>query len=704
MRGREQRRGRSWHLLQTASFIGVVIVLAVVLYTSVVARREQRAELDRVATATAEARLARTAAPWTVTAARATATARVLRALQSTPLPEPGEAITVENAAQVQQRARWGRGVLETLAWSPDGGVLAVGTSVGVHLYDADTQQELGDLDMPGAVSALAFSPDGRVLAVGTTGREVTLWQMADRTRLRPLEAMPGPVRALLVTPEGTLLAAGESAHEGGGVWLWREGQGVVLNIVDGEQSYLLPQAAISPDGRLFAFDLDGRLQLWQVPDGVLVGRLGGPMPGLSGLVFSPDGQHLASASWSSTVDLWQARDGALLRTLEEGMGWVGGVAFSPDGRSLASLGTQTVRLLSVPEGSLLGVLELPAGSGVMPSSREAAFSPDGRILSVGMVAEAQLVFLQVVDGEMLATSPGYASRLNSAAVSPDGRLVAAGSVEGTAWIWDAATGNVLHVLPQDAAVTSVGGRGVSFSPDGRVLAMASRAGTVLVWQVVDGELRPESVVRENLGLAGADVGSLAFSPDGQVLAAGTTDGTTVLWSAEGTSTLRPLGPDQAPYQSTVWSVAFSPDGRTLATGDLGGFVGVWSVADGTLGHGLEQSVGSTGVVAFSPDGAILATGAAGTVQLWRVEDWVLLRALDGGETIALSLAFSPDGQLLAVGSLEGALRLWQVADGQLLRVLEGHTQAISSLAFTADGTLLVSASFDGTVRLWGVP
>lgn len=40
--------------------------------------------------------------------------------------------ITTENAARVQEIARLGRGVIRTAAWSPDGSLLAVATTLGV--------------------------------------------------------------------------------------------------------------------------------------------------------------------------------------------------------------------------------------------------------------------------------------------------------------------------------------------------------------------------------------------------------------------------------------------------------------------------------------------------------------------------------------------------------------------------------------------
>ena len=160
------------------------VVLAVVLFGLVAGGIWWWGQMGRMAAPAAlpvrliEAPTATSTAPATPTAEPTVA----LPVLAGTPVPQPVAAISAESAPQVAELARWGKGWASQVTFSPDGRLLAMASSLGVYLYDAETLAEVRFMPSDAPVLSAAFSPDGRLLASGSADGMARLWGVAAMT------------------------------------------------------------------------------------------------------------------------------------------------------------------------------------------------------------------------------------------------------------------------------------------------------------------------------------------------------------------------------------------------------------------------------------------------------------------------------------------------------------------------------------------
>ena len=297
-----------------------------------------------------------------------------------------GEVITPENADQIILLDRIDTGNYAfSVAFSPDGDILATGGHGIVKLWDTDSGKSLRTMEVPSNhIHSLAFSPDGQMMAAGgNDGNAIRLWDSNSWEELRTLEMPIISVRSLAFSPDGSLFAAtGHSLNQ-----YWHSGDDGIVILWDVEtwqelhsfdpEFWAESSLAFSPDGQILAVGGYDGIGLW---DTVSWERLHTMEAHTNDLTFSPDGQTLASGGME-TVILWESETGSQLHMLEGYDDAVMSLAFSPDGRLVAAAGWKGVVLWEQETGINLNTFneKMPNGDDIVWG---VAFSPDGRLLA----------------------------------------------------------------------------------------------------------------------------------------------------------------------------------------------------------------------------------------------------------------------------------------------------------------------------------
>lgn len=278
----------------------------------------------------------------------------------------------------------------------------------------------------------------------------------------------------------------------------------------------------------------------------------------------------------------------------------------------------------------------------------------------------------------------GHTDLLWSVDFSPDGKKMVTTSNDGTARLWDVATGKELSRFAPSARIFTTAG----FLPDGRSIVVGGPGDTLWLW---DTETNRE--VRQYKGLAGGAWG-LDVSTDGKFVVTADDKGAK-LFDLQTGELLRDF------EQSVVASPAtISPDGQLVATANGDKTARILDVA---TGKELRRINASVPWVAFSPDGKLLFSGSGSIGQLWDVQTGEEKQRFVGHTKEIIVGVFSPDGKYLATVSSDKTARLWDITTGQTIQEFVGHTGTIFDVKFSPDGRYLLTAGSDRTARLWDI-
>ncbi len=587
-------------------------------------------------------------------------------------------------------KMRFGKGHIAEIAYSPDGNVLAVASSIGIWLYDAKTEKELDLLiGHTGFVKSISFSPDGKILASAGSDGLILLWDIPQRKH-RGILTGDNMSRdySVAFNPDGKTLAISKGKE----IRLFDVKTGIQTQTFK-EHTTSVQRIVFSPDGKILAGGgHDNIIHLWHFENSgwqkshTFTGYM--HSGAYKGIAFSPDSKILAAGNLTdSIIRLWDVEAGLELPILNASPDrMINSVAFSPDGKTLASSGQGDIRLWDME--TFTETYTLTGHKSGLANS--VVFSPDGKTLAHAGELNNTIYLWDLKKKGQLRTITGYTPYMYSFALTQDGKTLAFANADNIIRLWD--TEENVQIGTLSTHIKRWGGI-MAFSSDGKILASENDDNTISLWDMTS---------LKRLKMVKSGVKHFTFSPNANILAisSGSVSNTIIrFWDVTHAGVFRTLKGYKDRYVSEF---AFCPDGKSLAIVDSKN-LHLWDIQTAVarwsqMGH-ADKIILS---IAFSPDGKIIANGNYDrTINIWNATNGNSLQTLDGHTKGVYCLTFSPDGTILASGSEDKTIRLWDVIKGKLIRTLTGHTGTVTHLAFNSDGKILISTGPDGTLLFW---
>lgn len=570
-------------------------------------------------------------------------------------------------------------GTVFSMQFSPDGQTVAIVNGYNrVELWNYQLGKFLGSLAPNSSmINAMAFSPNGQDLAVGGVksggvGGMLEEWNVSRRTRNGNLKTRATAVYSVAYSPDGTLLAEGGVKGSEGSVELWASHLGaLVRDLAVGDltcaYSVVFPQkgTAVACAGTTAS---QGAVIRWDVATGAVGSEQKGNLQFGVGTALSPDATQvllygasqtteLGQAYSSGWVDLWDVSD-MQFPVSGWNLGWeVAGAAFSADGATLCAIWTSDSWF----------------GTGV-----SGAFEPTGGYFSIltapGNTAAFSLPIAQQ------GVWPGPTVPYVQPAFSPDGKLVVGGGADygarnfspgsGLVNIWESGTGRLHTALPTGAGLSLLTS---AFSYDDDYLAIAGFGAAftgVQIWSI------KSSTLLNSLALNITPL-QIAFSPRGDLLAiagsSGSGNDVIQLWDYSTGKLVRTLVSDA---NNGIYGLAFSKSSSNLAVA-------------GSYTSGVQDAV------------------SQGILEIWNVGLGIRAELLPTKMSVVNGVTFSPNGNTLAAAgqyqaaygaTTDGKIETWNIANRKLMNSLPlfTGTTSVTSVSFSESGTALYAVTSGG--------
>jgi WD40 repeat protein len=466
------------------------------------------------------------------------------------------------------------------------------------QVWDVDEGKELFRARVTGGglIEEMAFSPDGKTLAVSCGQGPIDLWEVPEGKHRASMLGRTRQGMRLAFSPDGRTLA---SLSGEGVVQRWNAADGKLIDSTEWPTELWLSHpigVAFAPEGSVVAWGRSFIVPVvWEAPSGKVLSRLPEHSGEIRGIGFAAGGKEIVTAGHDGRINRWDTTTGRLLRSSV--------LRVNHDRLH----GPQRVIACLAPDGSRAMTASFRKAIYELPSAKEMFAIPAGPALAQtqGIFPTPDLAMSITVSIQTDRKTPGTATvwdlkrgrqvgevelepgmdEVPAAALTPDGkRLILATSIrpdmgpwERAVAAWDIKTGKRVCQVGVDPLTWPV-----------RQLTAADES-TLLVY-CGGGKHRRLDIDR---GQFGDDLeptedwytppSPIVFSPDRKQFAVGVSSGGPERRGLEGVRIHEwPSGKVLHTFHghwSQITALTFSPDGKLVASGSYDGTTFVWDLA-----------------------------------------------------------------------------------------------------------------------------
>ncbi len=638
--------------------------------------------------------------------------------------------------------ARLGRGSEPKMTFSPDGQSLAIGTCIGLWLYDLTTLTPIALWETErGWVESVAFSPNGKWIAVSISDRILKILDVQNGTCLTHVKSETF-IEGMSFSHDNRYLAVAYWSTSVVEVWHAETGKPFAKLTADiGEGGFYRP-VCFSPDTRLIAStcrsattDRAELIVVWSMESGEQIACLSAHTYWVTTLCFSPCGKFLASGGEDGTVYVWDVNTWQQVKCYTD-YGDVYRIipSWTPDGILRAAIvnyddtGPTTISVRDLESNEKLDTDKVWGQTAteffsIFEWGNNVIFSNGSQL-----AYERRHEFINVWTTDNPVKRQFTHSPISwpgSLVFSKDGKTLAVKHHHEGIILWDIESKRSRPAIKEESAGKN---QFVYKTDSGKLYAASIKDDSVTLWEV-DGGGNPlfEATGREYWSAFPA------LAPTGTLFAYAGEDGTIQVWDVQHKKKLyeltHPLEPsdnnvdDDEDDGDFVDELKFSYDGKLLASESKSNNVRLWDMEIGEE-VGTFPSDSTLGIIEFSPCGQYLSCSGREDLLIWDIKSRKSCNGEENMYTInrfflekVLSLpdecqyvespVFSSCGQYVAneaswnKDTKNFPICLWEVASGKHLVTFRGHSTDVHELAFSPDNKLLASSSHDGTVLLW---